>query len=55
MTIIACLVMQILALPTLVAGKFLHGFFVTVVHMSQIKMLNETVPVYLLGQFGPLV
>ena len=55
MSIISCLLMQYISLPTLVIGKFLNGFFVTIVQMAQIKMINETVPVYLLGTFGPIV
>ena len=47
--------MQIVSMFTLFTGKFLNGFFVTVVHMAQIKMINETVPVYLLGTCGPIV
>ena len=33
----------------------MNGFFVTVVHMAQIKMINETVPVYLLDKYGSIV
>jgi len=33
----------------------LHGITVTVVHIAATKMLHETVPVYLLGNFGPMV
>ena len=55
MSIISCLLMQIVSMFTLFVGKFLNGFFVTVVHMAQIKMINETVPVYLLGTCGPIV
>jgi MFS family permease len=55
MSIVSCLLMQIVSMFTLFTGKFLNGFFVTVVHMAQIKMINETVPVYLLGTCGPIV
>jgi uncharacterized membrane protein YvlD (DUF360 family) len=55
LAIVACLIMQIVSVFTLSLGKFLHGFFVTVVHMAQVKMINETVPVYLLGTLGPVV
>jgi MFS family permease len=55
MSIISCLMMQVVSMYTLTLGKFLNGFFVTVVHMAQIKMINETVPVYLLGTCGPIV
>lgn len=51
----ACLVMQILNVWTLCIGKFLHGVFVTVCHMAATKMINETVPVYMLGQVGVVV
>mmetsp|Transcript_18127 Transcript_18127/g.30967 ORF Transcript_18127/g.30967 Transcript_18127/m.30967 type:complete len:88 (+) Transcript_18127:488-751(+) len=47
--------MQILSTFTLCLGKFWNGFFVTIVHVTQIKMINETVPVYLLSSFGPVV
>jgi hypothetical protein len=46
--------MQIVRVETLCAGKFLNGFFVTVYYVSAIKMINETVPVYLLGVYGPI-
>ena len=54
-SIVACIVMQIVFVPTLILGKLVHGFSVTVVHMAAVKMLNETCPVYYLGNFGPLV
>ena len=44
--------MQILSIQTLCLGKFLNGIFVTVVHMAALKMINETIPVYLLFQLG---
>ena len=47
--------MQILNVWTIAIGKFLHGFFVTVVHLAAIKMVNETIPVYLLGSIGPII
>ena len=47
--------MQIVSVYTLSIGKFLNGFFVTVVQIAQIKMINETVPVYLIGAFAPIV
>lgn len=49
------MLMQILNTYTISLGKFLNGFFVTVVHMANIKMINETVPVYLLGACGTVV
>ena len=47
--------MQILNVWTLCIGKFLHGVFVTVCHMAATKMINETVPVFLIGQVGVVV
>ena len=47
--------MQILSVYCLIIGKFLNGFFVTVVQITQIKMINETVPVYLLDKYGPMI
>jgi len=47
--------MQFVWVPALVFGKLIHGFSITVVHIAAVKMLNETVPVYHLGSFGPLV
>ena len=52
---VACLFMQILNVWTLCIGKFFHGIFVTVCHMAALKMVNETVPVYLLGKVGVVV
>jgi hypothetical protein len=52
LAILSCLMMQILSVPTLVIGKFLNGFFVTVVHIAAIKQLNETIPVYLINTYG---
>jgi hypothetical protein len=49
------MLMQVLNTYTISLGKFLNGFFVTVVHMANIKMINETVPVYLLGACGTVV
>lgn len=53
--IVSQLLMQIVNTYTIASGKFLNGFFVTVVHMANIKMINETVPVYLLGTCGTVV
>ena len=47
--IVTNLIMQYLSLPTLILGKLLNGFFVTVVHMACLKMINESVPVYLIA------
>lgn len=44
--------MQILNVNAIIVGKFAHGFFVTVVLMAAVKMINETVPVVLLGKYG---
>ena len=52
LSILSCLIMQIVSVPTLVIGKFLHGVTVTVVHMASNKMISETVPVDQLGKFG---
>ena len=52
MSVFSCLIMQIVSVPTLILGKFLHGFTVTVVHMAATKMISESVPVYQLGLFG---
>lgn len=55
MAILSCLILQIVNLNTLVIGKFIHGYCVTVVHICAIKMINETVPVYLLGLYGTVI
>jgi MFS family permease len=47
--------MQIVNTWTLATGKFLNGLCVTVVHIANIKMINETVPVQLLGACGTVV
>ena len=52
LSIIACLIMQKVSVPTLIIGKLIHGITVTVVHMASCKMLMETVPVYYYGYFG---
>ena len=41
-----------MTIETIALGKLLNGFFVTVVHISSLKMINETIPVYLLGACG---
>jgi len=46
LSIIACLCMQYMDLYLIVVAKFVHGLFVTFVHMSNVKMINETVPEY---------
>ena len=55
LAMLSCLVMQIVNVYTISIGKFLNGFFVTVVHLSAIKMINETIPVYLLGSCGTVI
>ena len=55
LAIISALIMQYLTLFTLIAGKFLNGVFVTIVHIASVKMINETIPVYLLGSYGNIV
>jgi hypothetical protein len=47
--------MQILNINVLIAGKFLNGYFVTVLLMATVKMINETIPVYLLGKYGAVI
>lgn len=37
----------------MILGKFLHGVTVTVVFIAGSKMISESVPVYMLGTFGP--
>ena len=53
--ILACILMQFLNIWTLSLGKLFHGFVVTVVHVASMKMVNETVPVYMLGSCGTLI
>ena len=55
LAILSQILMQFLNIYTLVLGKWLNGIFVTVVHMSIVKMVNETCPVYLLGTGGSVV
>lgn len=55
LSIIFCLSMQYLTIWTLCIGKFFHGIFVTVVVMACGKMINETVPVYLLESYGIII
>ena len=49
---LSCMVMQYVSIWTLAVGKLLNGFFVTVVHIAAVKMINETVPVEVLGKYG---
>ena len=55
LAILSLLLMQIVSGWMLILGQFLYGVFVTVVHMACLKMINETIPVYLLGSFGTVV
>jgi len=55
LSIFACLAMQYMDLYTIMAAKFVHGLFVTYVHMSNVKMINETVPEYLKSQYGTYI
>jgi uncharacterized membrane protein len=52
LAVLSCAILEIVNLYALIIGKFLHGVFVTVVHICAIKMLNETVPVYQLGTYA---
>lgn len=54
-SILACLIMQVPHMVTLTIGKFLHGILITIVQIAAIKMINETVPVYKLESYGPIV
>ena len=45
------LVMQIVSIYTLSIGNFLTYIFVTVVHIIVLNMINENVPVYLIGRY----
>ena len=47
--------MQIVRIETLTIGKFLNGFFVTVVQTGGVKMINETVPNYCLAFYSPII
>ena len=52
--IVGCL-LTVLNVWAITFGKLLHGFFVTVVHIASIKMINETIPVYMLGSCGTVI
>lgn len=41
-----------LNLPLIIIGRFLFGFCCGVIQVSAVKMLDETVPVYLSSKFG---
>lgn len=55
LAILVCLMTQVLNVWTIAVGKLLHGTFATVVHMSILKQINETVPVNILGRVGILI
>ena len=55
LAIVSQVLMQFVNVNTLIIGKFLNGIFVTVVHISIVKMVNESCPVYLLGIGGSIV
>ena len=46
--------MQYVSVHTLVAGKLMNGFFVTITQIAALKMINETVPVKVIGKFGSI-
>jgi len=46
--------MQYVSIYTLVLGKLLNGFFVTVAHIAAVKMINETVPLDLIGSYATI-
>ena len=45
LALLSCLSMQYVNIWFLVASKLFNGIFVTIVHIAQIKMINEIVPV----------
>ena len=47
--------MQYLSIYSLCIGKLLNGIFVTIAMISCGKMINETVPVYLMETYGIVV
>lgn len=55
LVIFACLFTQVLTVWTLALGKFLRGLFVTTVHLSVIKHINETVPADRLSKVGIMI
>ena len=52
LSLVSCLIMQYLSIYTLCIGKLLNGITVTIVMVSCGKMINESVPVYLLDTYG---
>lgn len=54
-TILATLLMQYLNIWAIIAGKLLQGISVTVVHLACMKMINETVPLSMVGYFGVFI
>ena len=52
LSIIGLCLTLVLSLTTIAIGKFLFGFAAGVINVACPKMLDETVPVNLLGAFG---
>ena len=55
LTLVSCLSQQIMSVYCLIFSKFLNGIFQCIVQLATVKMINETVPVYLLGKYNPVV
>lgn len=55
LSIQAIMIQQILDMRAIVLGKLLHGICVTVVHIANVKMIQETVPAHLLGYYGVFI
>lgn len=51
LSIVACLTMQYMDLYAMIAAKFVHGLFVTFVHIATVKMIAETIPEYVKSQY----
>ena len=47
--------MQYLNIWAIIVGKLLQGIPVTVVHLACMKMINETVPLSMVGYFGVFI
>ena len=47
--------MQWLNIWAIILGKFLQGISVTVVHLAVMKIINETVPLSMVGFFGVFI
>lgn len=55
LTILDTLLMQWLNVWAIILGKFLQGISVTVVHLAVMKIINETVPLSMVGYFGVFI